>query len=65
MMADMGINQLQIPGKPYGYTGVSGAITTPHMAQFAAEGTTFMQWYSAFHVCIPSRGAPLPASVTV
>ena len=69
---DLGFNQLQIPGKPFGYTvptrfrvrlierwlaqGVSGAIQTPHLAQLAAEGTTFMQWYSAFHVCTPSRG---------
>lgn len=61
---DMGINQLHIPDKPYAYTGVSGAITTPHLAQFASEGTTFMQWYSAFHVCTPSRGLsfPLPAN---
>jgi len=62
---DMGINQLHISGKPYGYTGVSGAITTPHLAQFAAEGTTFMQWYSAFHVCTPSRASMMTGRLPI
>jgi hypothetical protein len=54
---DLGFNQLSLPGQPLGYTGVNGAIKTPHLAQFASEGTTFVQWYSGFHVCTPSRAA--------
>ena len=56
---DLGLNQLAVPHQPYGFTGVSGAIKTPNIAQLAAEGTVFMQWYSAFHVCTPSRGGGL------
>ena len=54
---DLGFNQLSIPGQPFGYSGVNGAIRTPHLAKFAAEGTTFMHWYSGFHVCTPSRAS--------
>ena len=54
---DLGINQANIPGQPLSYTGVSGAIKTPNLAKMASEGTTFMQWYSAFHVCTPSRAS--------
>ena len=48
-----------------GYTGVSGAIKTPHVAKFASEGTTFMHWYSGFHVCTPSRASLMTGRLPV
>lgn len=62
---DLGINQANIPGQPLSYTGVSGAIKTPNLAKMASEGTTFMQWYSAFHVCTPSRASLMTARLPV
>ena len=62
---DLGINQLNIAGKPLGYTGVDGAIKTPNLERFSAEGTTFMQWYSGFHVCTPSRASLLTGRLPV
>jgi arylsulfatase A len=62
---DLGFNQLNIPDMPMGYTGVSGAIKTPHLAQIAQEGTVFMQWYSGFHVCTPSRASIMTGRLPV
>ena len=62
---DLGFNQLALPRQPYGYTGVDGAIRTPHLAKFAAEGTTFMHWYSGFHVCTPSRASLMTGRLPV
>ena len=60
-----GFNQLALPHQPYGYTGVDGAIKTPHLAKFAEEGTTFMHWYSGFHVCTPSRASLMTGRLPV
>ena len=54
---DLGLNEILIPHAPYGYTGINGTIKTPALAQLADEGMLFMHWYSAFHVCSPSRAA--------
>ena len=63
---DLGFNQLNLQGgQPYGYSGVGGAIKTPHLAKFAAEGTTFMHWYSGFHVCTPSRASIMTGRLPV
>ena len=62
---DLGINQIVAAGKPYGYTGVSGATKTPHLAKFAEEGTTYMNWYSAFHVCTPSRASMMTGRLPI
>lgn len=35
--------------------GDNGTIRTPHIDKLAAEGVVFPNWYSAFHVCSPSR----------
>ena len=62
---DLGMNQLDIPGQPYSYSGVSGAIKTPNLAAFAKEGTTFMHWYSSFHVCTPSRASMMTGRLPI
>jgi arylsulfatase A-like enzyme len=62
---DLGFNQLSIPGQPFGYSGVGGNIKTPNLAKLAAEGTTFMQWYSGFHVCTPSRASMMTGRLPV
>ena len=62
---DLGFNQLSIPGQPFGYSGVAGKIQTPHLAEFAQQGTTFMHWYSGFHVCTPSRASMMTGRLPV
>ena len=62
---DLGFNQLNLPNQPAGYTGVDGAIKTPHLAKMAAEGTTFQHWYSGFHVCTPSRASIMTGRLPV
>jgi arylsulfatase A len=62
---DLGMNQIDLPGQPYSYSGVSGAIKTPNLAKFAKEGTTFMAWYSAFHVCTPSRASMMTGRLPI
>ena len=56
---DMGIDQIQVPPaqRTYGYTGNNGTIHTPHISRLASEGLVFQTWYSAFHLCSPSRAA--------
>ena len=54
----MGLNQIDVPaGDLYGYSGDNGEIATPAIAKIASEGMVFQTWYSAFHVCSPSRAA--------
>lgn len=48
---DMGYGDSSYAGHP--------TILTPNLDKLAAEGTRFTQWYSAFHVCSPSRAAML------
>lgn len=50
---DMGYSQPSY--QPLG--GDNGTIATPHIDQLASEGMVFTDWYSAFHVCSPSRAA--------
>ena len=64
---DMGINQIDVPTPEgaHGYTGDGGQVATPNFARLAAEGMTFQTWYSAFHVCSPSRGAMMTGRLPV
>lgn len=57
---DLGYNEINLeemapPGG--GYRGYGNRTSTPHLAQFAREGTVFVNWYSGWHVCSPSRAA--------
>lgn len=54
---DLGFNEINVPHAPFGYTGYGGEVKTPNIAKLAAEGMLFMDWYSAWHVCSPSRAA--------
>jgi arylsulfatase A-like enzyme len=52
---DMGANQVNVPIARekhgfYSYTGEGGLISTPNIAQLAAEGMVFQTWYSGFQV---------------
>eukprot|EP01052_Picozoa_sp_SAG31_P027978 SAG31_NODE_2664_length_5277_cov_461.678943_2_plen_174_part_00 len=63
----MGIDQIQVPvaQRKYGYTGNNGTIRTPHIYQLASEGIVFQTWYSAFHLCSPSRAAMLTGRLPI
>ena len=54
---DMGYADTSHSGNP--------TIMTPNLDKFAAEGMRFTQWYSAFHVCSPSRAAMLTGRIPV
>ena len=63
----MGIDQIQVPvaQRSYGYTGNNGTILTPHISQLASEGLVFQTWYSAFHLCSPSRAAMMTGRLPI
>ncbi len=48
-----------------GDLGVYGHPTnpTPNLDRLAQEGMRFTQWYSAFHVCSPSRGSMMTGRI--
>ncbi|XP_065832567.1 arylsulfatase A-like isoform X1 [Oscarella lobularis] len=54
---DLGYGDLSVMGHP--------TITTPNIDKIAEEGIRFTQWYSAFHVCSPSRAAMLTGRLPV
>eukprot|EP01051_Picozoa_sp_SAG22_P017436 SAG22_NODE_2689_length_2310_cov_1.448666_2_plen_353_part_00 len=64
---DMGIDQIEVPAsqRQYGYTGNNHTISTPHISQLASEGLVFQTWYSAFHVCSPSRAAMMTGRLPI
>ena len=64
---DMGIDQIAVPHPAHfhGYTGNNGTIQTPHIARLAAEGLLFQNWYSAYHICSPSRAAMMTGRLPI
>ena len=62
---DMGFSQPSGMSDMSGWAGDNGTIATPHMDALAAEGVAFTSWYSAFHVCSPSRAAMLTGRLSV
>lgn len=59
------MNQINVPGARYGYTGDNGTVLTPNLAKFGKEGVIFTSWYSSFHVCSPSRGSMMTGRYSV
>lgn len=56
---DMGYAQPSFRG------GDNSTIYTPHIDKLAQSGATFQNWYSAFHVCSPSRFAMVTGRLPV
>jgi arylsulfatase A len=63
----MGIDQIEVPDsqRAYGYTGNNHTIKTPHVSRLAAEGLVFQNWYSAYHICSPSRAAMMTGRLPI
>ena len=64
---DLGMNQIQVPAsqRTYSYTGSNGTISTPHISRLASEGMVFQNWYSAAHLCSPSRAAMMTGRLPI
>ena len=62
---DMGYSQPSAVSDRSGFAGDNGTISTPHLDKFASEGVAFTSWYSAFHVCSPSRAAMMTGRLSV
>jgi arylsulfatase A len=62
---DMGYSQPSAVSDRSGFAGDNGTIATPHLDKFASEGVAFTSWYSAFHVCSPSRAAMMTGRLSV
>ena len=54
---DMGYGDMSCTGHP--------TLKTPNIDRLAADGMRFTQWYSAFHVCSPSRAAMLTGRLPI
>eukprot|EP00043_Microstomoeca_roanoka_P015079 m.150305 g.150305 ORF g.150305 m.150305 type:complete len:678 (+) comp16171_c2_seq2:207-2240(+) len=62
---DLGVNQIQLENMKYGFTGENGTIHTPNLMQLANEGMVFLNWYSSFHVCSPSRASMMTGRYSI
>ncbi len=62
---DMGYSQPSNVSSRSGFAGDNGTIRTPHLDALAAEGVAFSSWYSAYHVCSPSRFAMMTGRLSV
>ena len=62
---DMGYSQPSAVSDRSAFAGDNGTISTPHLDRLAAEGVAFTSWYSAFHVCSPSRAAMMTGRLSV
>ena len=62
---DMGFSQPSGVSDRSGFAGDNGTIHTPHLDKLAAEGVAFTSWYSAYHVCSPSRFAMMTGRLSV
>lgn len=62
---DMGYSQPSAVSDRSGFAGDNGTIATPNLDKFAAEGVAFTSWYSAFHVCSPSRASMMTGRLSV
>ena len=54
---DMGYSQPSAVSDRSHHAGDNHTISTPNLDRFAREGVAFSNWYSAFHVCSPSRAS--------
>lgn len=54
---DMGYGDLSINGHP--------TISTPNIDKLAMEGIRYTQWYSAFHICSPSRASMMTGRLPI
>eukprot|EP00943_MAST-04B_sp_MAST-4B-sp1_P004964 g4964.t1 len=54
---DLGYGDLSDYGHP--------TTSTPNLAKLASKGVKFTQWYSAFHVCSPSRGSMMTGRLPI
>lgn len=61
----MGFSQPSGVSDRSGWAGDNGTIATPNLDKFAREGVAFTSWYSAFHVCSPSRAAMMTGRLSV
>ena len=63
----MGINQIEVPEqqRSYGYITNNGTIKTPNIKRLASEGMVFQTWYSAYHLCSPSRAAMMTGRLPI
>ena len=61
----MGYSQPSAVSDRSGFAGDNGTIATPSLDKFAAEGVAFTSWYSAFHVCSPSRASMMTGRLSV
>eukprot|EP00041_Stephanoeca_diplocostata_P023305 m.570416 g.570416 ORF g.570416 m.570416 type:complete len:546 (+) comp22263_c3_seq20:196-1833(+) len=62
---DMGYSQPSALSDKSPFAGDNGTIRTPNLDKLGAEGVVFTSWYSAFHVCSPSRAAMLTGRLPV